>query len=892
MNQILSSILLIVMLASPFGMTPPTFAAQSEHSQAAPRADPPVPSRYTITDLGTLGGDTSQAFGINKEGQVVGLAKLPSQVYHAFSWGDETMSDLGTLGGQQSSAEDINNAGQIVGWSHTSSGDRAFLWQNGSMQSLGTLGGTGSAARGINTAGQIVGSANIAGNAASHAFLWQNGTMQDLDTLGGLHSYGYDINDAGQVIGISMVPSDPPGLQHAFLWQNGSLQDIGVLASSGASAAYAINSAGQIVGGANVLGGGHAFLWQNGAARDLGALSGANSALAYDINDAGQVVGESLLTVQGYHAFIWENGQMQDLNNLIPANSGWLLRQARGINKRGQIVGYGVINRQAHAYLLTPRPSVLIVPGIAGTYAANQFFDYPWVIHRGVNPTDLQVDPLGKVYHDLIQTFENLGYEEGKDLFVVNYDWRLLPGPIDNQFDGHISGLNAQTLADEQFTYAVDYLGYYLRKASEAYRTRYGGELPEVNIIAHSTGGLVARSYIQSDAYGGEYDLAKHYKLPTIDQFIMVGVPNRGASKAWNPLHNNWISDVAYRAVLSKIVNRAFQKVMPLLPTVIQGPDHNITKASITANGVVSPTLFIEQYVPTIRSLLATYDFLDSGSGYANVNSDPAWRNNSILDLNNGLDLRPTVDPNLFASQTQTTVICGASERTANLVVERTGTAADGVLLPFSEFSANDAGATDEWYEDQWLAYGGDGTVPLESCRDQFLGDGRVAIRLFSSGGNTSGDTTHTGLMSNIDVQSAILDILGIKYDKPNDFSTGHWLNPLSVIGVIVDPVNAVLVDGAGRRLGYSTTDGVFTEIPGSLWFGDANGIGYVFGGFAAPLHLELTGLGEDYYVMAAVEQDGRPIGGAIGSGHLAAGQVAMVPISLPGPVFLPMIAR
>ena len=178
--------------------------------------------------------------------------------------------------------------------------------------------------------------------------------------------------------------------------------------------------------------------------------------------------------------------------------------------------------------------------------------------------------------------------------------------------------------------------------------------------------------------------------------------------------------------------------------------------------------------VPTIRSLLATYDFLDTGSGFANINSDPAQRNNLLLDLNNGLDLEPTADPNPFAELVNATVICGGLGRTANLVVERTGTAREDVLLPFTDFLANDASAADEWYEDLWMANGGDGTVPLESCYEQFVGDGRVKTKLFYGVG-----LDHTSMMSDVSVQSYILDTLRVKYQAGN-ISTGAGLGNVS----------------------------------------------------------------------------------------------------------------
>lgn len=884
MKRLLNSIVLMLTLLALPGAGQPGTSVLASNDQSSSQADPPALSRYTVTDLGTLGGDTSQAFGINNKGQVVGLAKLDAQIHHAFFWDGETMTDLGTLGGKLSAALGINDAGQVVGESQTANeASHAFLWQNGSIQDMGTLGGDDSSAWGINNAGQVVGAAQ--NEDYYRAFVWQNGLMEDLGTLGGDMSNAYDVNNAGQIVGQARLPGN--AAEHAFLWQNGSMQDLGTLEGDN-SVAWAINNAGQVVGQTSVTGAWHAFLWQNGSMQDLGTLGGSISD-AYDINDRGQVVGQSLTVAQGYHAFLWENGQMKDLNTLIPTDSGWVLREARAINQRGQIVGYGVINGQAHAFLLTPRLPVLIVPGIAGTYAGSTLFDRAWLVHRGVHPDDLQIDPLAHVYDDLIQTLKNVGYEEGKSLFVVKYDWRLSPGPVSasGPFDGHIAGLSAPALSDDQFLYGVDYLGYSLRKASEAYRTTYGGELPAVNVISHSTGGLVARTYIQSDAYGGEYDAANHYKLPEVDQFIMVGVPNRGASKAWNPLHDNWIADVAYRAVLSKIIDRAYQKVTAVFPETISGPDYAITKASISPGGSPDPLLFIEKYVPTIRSLLATYDFLDTGSGFTNVNSVPSLRNNLVLDLNNGLDLAATADPNPFAELVNATVICGGLGRTANLVVERTGTAREDVLLPFTDFLANDASAADEWYEDLWMANGGDGTVPLESCYEQFAGDGRVKTKLFYGVG-----LDHTSMMSDVTVQSYILDTLKVKYEAGN-ISTGAGLGYANVISVISDPVETILVDGQGRRLGYSQATGVLTEIPGSVWFGEADGFGYVTGSLVEPAHLELTGLGEDYYVMVSVERFGRPAGGAISSGHLAQGQEVMIPFELTTKyIFLPAVQR
>src|SRR5581483_1734643 len=53
---------------------------------------------YTLTGLGSLGGNASEAWGINDNGQVVGRAFTPDNSYYAFLYSNGQMQNLGSLG--------------------------------------------------------------------------------------------------------------------------------------------------------------------------------------------------------------------------------------------------------------------------------------------------------------------------------------------------------------------------------------------------------------------------------------------------------------------------------------------------------------------------------------------------------------------------------------------------------------------------------------------------------------------------------------------------------------------------------------------------------------------------------------------------------------------------
>ncbi|RJQ34189.1 hypothetical protein C4556_03065 [Candidatus Parcubacteria bacterium] len=124
----------------------------------------------------------------------------------------------------------------------------------------------------------------------------------------------------------------------------------------------------------------------------------------------------------------------------------------------------------------SPDP-VIIVPGILGSQEHNG----EWVI-----------DPILHTYDDLIATLDINAYTPGLDLFTFPYDWRQ-------------SNIETAVLLKQKINEVKNICG-----------------CEKVDLVAHSMGGLVARQYIQSDAY--EQD---------VDQLIFLGTPHLGAPKAY-----------------------------------------------------------------------------------------------------------------------------------------------------------------------------------------------------------------------------------------------------------------------------------------------------------------------------------------------------------------------
>jgi probable HAF family extracellular repeat protein len=256
----------------------------------------------SLTDVGSFGGKINAACAINDAGQVTGYSQDENGNFMAFAFSrNHPIAPLGTLeGASTSEAFGINKSGAVVGDSQSGTQNHhPVLFANGSVQDLG-LGSSKEpdaleTAYAVNDAGQIVGR-HSAPNDAFHAFVFVNGNTTDLRTLGGANGEALAINKNGLVVGDSDT-SDGPA--HAFVFDHSQLKDLGTLPGfENASYARGINNSGDIVGESDSADQKRAFLYKKGQLSELDKLAenlsqaGFNSLdVAYGINDKGWIVG-------------------------------------------------------------------------------------------------------------------------------------------------------------------------------------------------------------------------------------------------------------------------------------------------------------------------------------------------------------------------------------------------------------------------------------------------------------------------------------------------------------------------------------------------------------------------------------------------------------------------
>lgn len=370
----------------------------------------PTVSYHVVKLSASLGGTQSRGMAINGQGLVAGWSNRSDGTRHAALWRAGTITDLLTLGGPNSTVPwpGLDDEGMVVGISNTGDVDpldedwscelggflpqttnlicRGFVWQGGAMRELPTLGGNHGFATAVNNRSEIVGWAETPVHDPTctekqvlqfRAALWEvksgsTGKIKpsELPPLpGDSASAATAINDAGQVVGISGDCDQAVGrfsARHAVLWdRNHKPVEIPNLGGVTWHTPMDINGTGDVVGFSNPPGPGdpdgefiaHAFLWTSGAptATDIGMLAGDGFSEAFAINSQRQVVGVSFGGANGARAFLWQDGTMTDLNDLADIAPDVLI-SAQDINDAGQITGRLLdgVTGEVLAFVATP----------------------------------------------------------------------------------------------------------------------------------------------------------------------------------------------------------------------------------------------------------------------------------------------------------------------------------------------------------------------------------------------------------------------------------------------------------------------------------------------------------------------------------------------------------
>ncbi len=236
-------------------------------------------------------------------------------------------------------------------------------------------------------------------------------------------------------------------------------------------------------------------------------------------------------------------------------------------------------------------PIVLVPPLIASYNKKLMFKDKPG--------GELKFVTFGNTFKGLIKKLEQAGYELDKDLFVAHYDWR-----------------------QSNTTSAQQYLVPVIQQAKQE------TEASKVDLVAHSMGGLVARSYIQGDSYAND-----------VDQLITLGTPHAGAADAYVAWEGGFFPDRWDRFIRFHIyrIEGALQK----------------TRNMKTAK---RPETF-RNFFPSLKELLPIDNFVQKNEDKVAIN-DLTEQNAFLENLRDTFDVIGNRGVNLttIAGQTQNTL--------------------------------------------------------------------------------------------------------------------------------------------------------------------------------------------------------------------------------------------
>ncbi len=223
------------------------------------------------------------------------------------------------------------------------------------------------------------------------------------------------------------------------------------------------------------------------------------------------------------------------------------------------------------------RRPVIVVPGLGASWD----FD---AILTGTAGNNWTIPGFVNLYDNLIDSLENVGYVRDEDLFVFSYDWRKPLYSLAEDLRGYINGLISEGKigADEK-----------------------------IDLIGHSYGGLVARTYGQR--VGTE----------KVDKIITAGSPHQGIIDSYSI----WEGARAAKNVWWQVA------ALELTTELNQRPGERRVDT-------------VRRLAPGIKDTLPTFDFRKVDDDVL-PSSDMAQKNQTLLDMNGNF---ASVDGLVFAN--------------------------------------------------------------------------------------------------------------------------------------------------------------------------------------------------------------------------------------------------
>ena len=196
--------------------------------------------------------------------------------------------------------------------------------------------------------------------------------------------------------------------------------------------------------------------------------------------------------------------------------------------------------------------------------------------------------------------------------------------------NGLLEDVDSASLIDATFDTALDYLSHYMDRAVADWTTLTGSAPSDFDVVTHSTGGLVARAYIQSIAYTEQNRPSGSEHLLPINNLIQTGVPNQGVGATFAFLNNDFSVKSAAR-LLSLTIGEAYKLHTADNGKTVKNPDGSDLVAA-------SAKEFAGAYVGTFKSLLSNYDLLDDIEDeeelFRALTSSDEFFNTLLADLN------------------------------------------------------------------------------------------------------------------------------------------------------------------------------------------------------------------------------------------------------------------